>query len=379
MIDKKLKISIDSIVNSIKLLLYKEDEFLFNKLNFDDDNTFLEPLLFTYFNGKTHESFSKEILEEFMQGYFINKNTVKIKYLYNTNGIAYLPKIGYFKGSPPTQIDQLHIVNDSKIELLKDNCELLNSVLKTDKKDCKSNGINLSLAISEKNIFFLTNSLQYIKYSSPEYYNLMDICCKKMVLFKADPNYINSFATINAHGIAFFNVYQENYDEVFFVDDIAHQTGHIILTTLLFERNKFFLIDENKNIGIITNIDKEYRSFYILFHALFTYYTSLLCLNKCIENKCFNLSQTHEAKGRIGFYLKKLMSDMDSFKKVIDFYNGIEFVLTNDGIEIYHMMKITFTEMITKWYSISKKYDYKNQPYNFTYQEFIKLNPINNA
>lgn len=46
--------------------------------------------------------------------------------------------------------------------------------------------------------------------------------------------------------MAFFNVYQEGYDEVFFVDDISHQTGHIIMNTFWFERKEHFLINEKK-------------------------------------------------------------------------------------------------------------------------------------
>ena len=36
----------DEIINTIKLLLYKENTSVFKKLNFDDDEVFLEPLLF---------------------------------------------------------------------------------------------------------------------------------------------------------------------------------------------------------------------------------------------------------------------------------------------------------------------------------------------
>lgn len=87
------------------------------------------------------------------------------------------------------------------------------------------------------------------------------------MLFKTNPENTNSFATINAHGIAFFNVYQEEYDEVFFVDDISHQTGHIIMNTFWFKRKEHLIINENENIKAITQEPQEYRSFYILFHA----------------------------------------------------------------------------------------------------------------
>ena len=64
-------------------------------------------------------------------------------------------------------------------------------------------------------------------------------------MFRTDPKNTNSFATIKAHGMAFFNVYQDEYDEVFFVDDIAHQTGHIIFNVMIYESNRFFKKDKN--------------------------------------------------------------------------------------------------------------------------------------
>ncbi|AOR28371.1 hypothetical protein FORMB_13270 [Formosa sp. Hel1_33_131] len=66
----------DEIINTIKLLLYKENTSVFKKLNFDDDEVFLEPLLFAYFNSKSYNSYPKEALEEMLQGYFIKKEEI---------------------------------------------------------------------------------------------------------------------------------------------------------------------------------------------------------------------------------------------------------------------------------------------------------------
>src|SRR5690554_6194632 len=85
------------ILENIQLLLYKEIPSLLEKLNFEDDKTFSEPLLLAYFNSKKYNPFPKEVLEELMQGYFTEKEPLKIEHSYNKNGIAYIPNIGYFK------------------------------------------------------------------------------------------------------------------------------------------------------------------------------------------------------------------------------------------------------------------------------------------
>ena len=158
------------------------------------------------------------------------------------------------------------------------------------------------------------------------------------------------------------------------MDDIAHQTGHIIMTAILFERKKYFLFDENQNIGTFTKNKLEYRSFYILFHALYTYYTTFLCLDACLENNCFNIKQIHEAKGRIGFYLQKCKSDLLNFEKVINYHNGLQNVLSTEGIEIYQNIENKYFEILEK-HKETIQFIYINQPYNFTYSEFLKLNP----
>ena len=370
----------DEIINSIKLLIYNDSPSLLEKINFDDDTIYLEPLLFSYFNCKKDDFFSKEVLEEILQGYYINKEELKIEYSYNKNGIVYVPKRGYFKKQSKRAFLPIAFINGTSIEIIKYSHPLIDSVFKigSDNK-INENNIKFNEDVYNQNIGFLKNAFDFIKLSSKKHYDLIEQCCKKVVLFETDPENINSFATINAHGIAFFNTYQKDYDEVFFVDDITHQTGHIILTTILFKRKDYFLINENENIKIITKNKREYRSFYILFHALYTYYSSLTCLDNCIEYKCFNKRQTYEAKGRIGFYINKCLLDLSNFEKVVKHFKGIENVLTKEGIDLFNEIKNKLIEVINKWYSITIIFHYNNQPYNFTYSEFIKLNPTTDA
>lgn len=365
------------LINSIKLLLYKENPSILEKINFEDDTIFLEPLLFAYFNSKKDNLFSETMLTEIMQGYFVEKEPLLLKESFNNEGIAYVSNLGYFDKNK-TKVDAIYIVQNSSIELLIHPIVHLKTIFRDFNENIlDENKIEISKEFSLKYENALTKALQYIKTSNKVHYDLIAQCCKKIVLFKTDLKNTNSFATINAHGIAFFNVYQENYDEVFFVDDIAHQTGHIIMTTILFERKKYFLIDENQNIGTFTKNKLEYRSFYILFHALYTYYTTFLCLDACLENNCFNKRQTHEAKGRIGFYLQKCKTDLINFEKTINYHNGLQNVLSSEGIEIFKNIANKYFEVLKKHEEVTL-FKYKNQPYNFTYSEFVKLNPLNN-
>jgi hypothetical protein len=366
----------EKIIETIKILIYKEAPHLIEKLNLEDQDAFLEPLLFAYFNRKEN-LFSREALKEILQGFFKKNETIKNEYTFNKNGIAYIPKIGYFRKDEIKPFDTIIILPKTNFEVI--TYQIIN--LKYIFRDFNNIVIDESKIIIFKMLYednkkSLSSALSNIKQYSNNHYSLIEKCCKKIVLFKTDPKNTNSFATINAHGIAFLNVYQKEYDEVFFIDDIAHQTGHIIMTTLSFKRKEYFLIDENENIKSITNNPKEYRSLYILFHALYTYYTTTLCLDNCLSNNCFDEKKTHEAEGRVGFYLIKYKLDLDSFMEVANHYNGLEMVLTKKAIFIFQMISEQFIQIRNKYYSTLKEFSYKNQPYNFTYNEFIKLNPI---
>ena len=66
-----------------------------------------------------------------------------------------------------------------------------------------------------------------------------------------------------------------------------------------------------------------------------------------------------------------------NFEKVINYYNGLESVLSSEGIEIFKNIANKYFEVLKKHEEVTL-FKYKNQPYNFTYSEFVKLNPLNN-
>ncbi|QDW19718.1 hypothetical protein [Flavobacterium sp. KBS0721] len=364
------------IINTIKLLIYKENPSLLEKIDFDDDTLFLEPLLFFYFNQKVDFLLPDGLLPELIQGYFLNKYELNINHSFYKNEITYLPKLGYFKKNETTFSDPIYLIENTDIEVLKYSGNLLRNIF----TDISGNLISdcdiiLDITLFEKNIAYLTNAVTFIKENSNDHFQLIEKCCKKILLFKSEPTNTNSFASIKAHGIAFLNVYQDEYDEVFFIDDIAHQTGHIILTTLFYNRKTIFKINEEQDVEDILKL-KDHRTIYILLHALYTYYTTFLCLDNCLKNNKFNKQQEKEAIGRIGFYLNKCYFDLNRFEKINLFYKGIDNVLTEDGKEIYNLITRKYLEISQKWQSTTNNFDYSNQPYNFTFKLFDKLNAL---
>lgn len=365
----------DKIAETIRLLIYKQSPKLIEKLDLEDEDTFLEPLIFSYFNEPIREV---EQLEEILQGYYVNiPDDIKRDYSYNDEGVAYIPKLGYFKKDKKKSFKNIRYIPKTNIEIIPYKLNSFRNIF----KNLKNNLIPYSEIIIKKELYNfykkpLSSALSILKETIPDHYSLIENHCKKIVLFKTSPRNTNSFATMSVHGIAFLNVYQEDYDEVFFIDDIAHQTGHIIIYTLTFNKKDFFVIDETIQINKFTKKTKEYRTFYILFHALYTYYTTLICLDASYSSSRLSKKQRLEILARIGFYLIKYEVDLKNFKKIVSDVGSIDKILTKKAQTMFEPVLGSFQKFYQKYFYKIEHFLYRNQPYNFTFKDFAQENSI---
>jgi hypothetical protein len=388
----------NELIQDIKILLYKYDSSIFDRINYENNDIYQEPLLFAYFNAKT----KKTSLESIIYGYTDeNLRPKKLNIKSDSYGRIYLPKIGWFITNQKNELYQLSKNQENNYILLKDNfsigysfepieiiedtnIELLKYPIPSLEGfyyDVDGNFIDVEIEeISKLHIHNIQKALKIIKELIPNHYNLIESITKKVVLFNVDTTQRNSFATLNAQGISFFNAYQEDYNEVFFIDDIAHQTGHLILNSLIYDVQQFLkihpdIVVEKLHLG---NNTKETRSIYIVFHALYTYYTSFICLDAYLDFKATcNDKKTHEAKGRMLFYIGKCFQDIHLVENnKINNIETINDIFTEKGKEMYLEIKRKYSLMVDKWGELLKKLNMSNQPYNFTYSKFLEINPL---
>ena len=377
---------------NIKILLYKQDEKIFEILDFENNAIYKEPLFFAYFNEKTNK---KNGVESIAYGFSDKVNIFQI--FSDEFGRIYLPNVGWFltnyksdvfnfdklnfklfKGNEPVAFifEKLEIIENTSIELLKYPIELLKQFYYNTENEL----LNVEIEnITKKQIKNLTKAYQLIKENIPHQFELIEKYAPKCVIFNIDTYQRNSFATLSAQGIGFYNAYQEDYDEVFFVDDIVHQTGHAIFNIMIYEAENFFKISRNTILEVITMPDGSFienRDLHVIFHALYTYYTSFICLDACLENNVWEGKQRHEAMGRIAFYINKCYTDLLLVDSPINSENKANEYFTENGLLIYRELKAKWKEMYKKWFEITKHFDMSNQPYNFTYSKFLELNPL---
>ena len=386
------------LIQNIKILLYKYDSNIFDRLNYENNDIYQEPLLYAYFNSKIKGT----NLENILYGY-TNENLRprKLKVKTDTYGRIYLPKIGWFitgeknKSYSLLKVDSsysllsnevnqnyvfepIEIIEGTNIEILKYPVPLLNELY----YDVDGNIIHVEIEdITKNQKHHIKNAFNIIKFLASDHYRLIEDITKKVVIFNVDTTLRNSFATLNAQGISFSNAYQEDYNEVFFIDDIAHQTGHLIFNTLIYEVEQFLKIHpetvvEKLHLG---NNTMETRSIYIIFHALYTYYSTFICLDAYLDDKKNDYDRkTHEAMGRMLFYLGKCYQDIVLVENnEIKDVTSVDDIFTLKGKGIYNEIKNKYSEVYQKWKDRVKNLNMSNQPYNFTFSKFLELNPLN--
>ena len=391
----------EKLIESIKILLYKEDSDIFDKIDFEDDDIYKDPLLYAYYKYGDSSEIS---LDQILYGY--QEDSVKPEVLnVNTDnfGRIYFSKLGWFhtsiknqeveflkleksgfniklnKEDVPFVFEPCEYIEGTTIELLKYPISLFSSLY----EDEKPREIEIEI-ISKKHKEHLTKALSFIKDLYPSQYEIIASTVKKMVVFKSDANTSevldntqkNSFATLYALGCAFFNAYQENYNEVFFVDDIAHQTGHVILYNLLQSPDEVFSIDPFAQPYITSKEQKfrDSRSIYIIYHALYTYKVIVNSLDLLLRNKSLTPEKEFEALGRMKIYLHKYLYDLELLENKENGHKGIEGICTEKGKTIFLDFKKNYLEKAEYWTAKLTEFSLAKQPYNFSFSIFKELN-----
>lgn len=382
-ITKFIQPNMASLAESIKFLIYEKDPKLFELLNFEEDAIFLEPLLFSYFNSKDKRFPLAQILFGYIKESLRPKD---IEVWADNNGIIYLPQIGYFKtelrntflklscsGSVEDFIFSkgnvnINTIKESSIILPDLNVEIYqhNNVLYSEIFPGLSETGSLS-GLMDKHSAHLWKAKDIIKKYFPFYFDLIKKVGRGIMIFDSENQF--SFGAMRAQGVAFLNTRKAN-NEVFFVEDLVHQFGHVIFNIVTADKTEFFAIDiSNMSLGDLTNDENDKnKELYGSFHGLFTETSINMCFDILLENKVFSNEKLHELYGRFS-------DDMKRFKKALEKLN-YPHIYTSSGLELYHLFNEQYDRIYQKWEDIIHGYNTSNQGYIFDYNKFVELNPL---
>ncbi len=364
-----------------RTIVYRQSPNVFDRLDFNDDDIFLEPLLFLY----PHLPAEFQNLEQLLFGYIPNNSkpdslTIKT----DKKGMVYIPRIGYIYTNTPnkqlklkwnteistfskednTNITVLRIVKpiyiQTKLEIYRDEIAELDSYFAGQENEG-------SLNVEEQYIRHsatVEKAIDIIKSIYPEYYDKFSKVIRGIYLFYRNGK--RSFASLQSIGISYINVEPEN-SIVSFLEDIIHQSSHNMFYYVLLP-NDVFAVDPYSLVKKNSRHKAAHGKIYGSFHALFTLTNINTCLARCIRENVFKGLQLYEAKGR-------LSDNMKRFKTALEVFNYRK-IFTKKGWELYHSLKETYHDIYEENASTIESLDTSNQPYVFSLKKLLEANPI---
>lgn len=367
-----------SVIDSLKLLLYKRHENIFDRIDFEDDTIYQEPLLYTYVTQQ-----DDIWLDAIIYGFERNPKD-RILVFSNKNGIIYIPKVGYFHTEKIAEKLYLEKDNnvfsikdeknnevffryeplyflDEGIELVKTQHPLFENLFKNTSDIVVD--VNIDKTYS-KHINHFNTALKIIKENNYDYFTLIKKAVKKVMIYKGEPY---SFAAIQAHNMVFLNAHDEN-DEVFFLDHILHEGAHVIFNTLTYNsKMELFTVPFKTNLSVITKDENDHGELYGRFHGMFTQSNINQCMEVCIDRNVFSGKQHRELLGRFSSNMKRFRAGVDRF--------NIRELYKEDGQKWYDFFFKRYEEIYFRNESLINSFNVSNQPYVFSYEIFDKANP----
>jgi hypothetical protein len=342
-------------------------------LDYSNDDAFLEPTLFAYFSRK-HPHVT---LEQVLFGYLPDPSLLpSFEAFTDSQGLVYLPRLGHLATSErnavvtiesdtlTVRVRDLTRVRSTEIELCLEDDPLLGKFF----EDEDGRRIDHELKGSS-HITALNTAFDVLRDISPTLSNALTAVTRRIVVFSAAD--FESFATVSAHGTAFFEVPPtRKATEVFFIEDMAHQCGHVLFNAATVNRELFLEIDPATPLRQFTDIADEQRDIYTAFHGVFTEAMMCVALSACLEANVFGNvcedDKQFELLGRLSFVAKRFQLDLLSLH-----HAGI---FTPLGESIIHQFGKIFDDIYARCKDRITQFDHSNQLYTFSLERFLDAN-----
>ncbi|ACU58764.1 HEXXH motif-containing putative peptide modification protein [Chitinophaga pinensis] len=387
--DLRLQDKLEELAQTIKILVYKEDENIISLLDINDDDIFLEPLLFAWFNNATAPN--RPSLEQILFGYISEEQRPNsFTATFDPHGIAYLPKMGSICLTGATHVETAQVRyrggttfevrhGDTLLphtfvplqmvggfELLPFNHPLFYKYFVPVREDAVVD----ASAIDTYNISVLQRdnlerALKLIEAHCPAFYRMSCMTNRKIVIFNSEP--VNSFATKELQGTVFLNA-NANSNIAFFLDDLIHQWSHNMLNAYMFNMDEYFVINpELKLLSDYSGITADKRNIYDAFHGIFTVAQRVKCFDVLFRLKdAFSREERHELIARYCDQSRRYKTGMQTVV--------FSEVYTDAGENLYTSLHEGIEHTLENIRHILDRADFSNQVSRFSYPNFCLLN-----
>lgn len=339
-------------------------------LDFSNETIFLEPTLFTLLGQK----YSKVTLEQILYGYLSNPARLASFAAYaDWQGLVYLPRLGHLptetngailtvdSSAVACRLHEVRHICESQIELRLTGDPLLASVF----QDADELDVPIEPNAANQYSCTMDRAFETLQIVAPVLFECLAAVTRRIVLFRSEK--LGSFADIAAHGTAFLNVAQpEITTQVFFVEDLAHQCGHILFSAMTVNRAEYLRADPTTPLQRFTGAADERRDLYTAFHGVFTEALMCIALFSCLDAGVFSGQKLHALLGRLSFVMKRFQLDLLNLQHPELF--------TTRGLTVVHECGRVFDEVYRCTKDRIIRFDLSNQSYTFSYERFRALN-----
>lgn len=303
---------------------------VFDTLDYEDDEAFLEPLIYSAGN------FPEIVLDlyELLQP---DPSPMELRCK-----PYFVPNHGYFDTS---KNEILPIERASGIEVLLGGIQSMEML-------CGKYNLP-KIDDSER----VKNALYHLANSSPELFDLFERACKRIVLFRAAKS--NSFASNAMPNTVFINLsHGDSLPAI--IEDLTHQAMHCVFSDVE-QSDGLYTAPSEDLLNLHINAISGSRTISVLHHSCLTLASSSKALDNLIIRSRLSDCDTLEAKARIGFLSKKMALDLSTAIEL----NMLTF-----------KWKQKFWALIAKLRSKNMPEDwlYQSQGYNFNFSAFCAEN-----
>lgn len=321
-----------------------------------------EPLLFSHLTGGAPPSGLGAVLYPYLEPELRRESTT---FTPDSRGVIYLPRVGYFRvqagEGEASRFEPILTVSGTALELLRYDHPLFQRHYGGATASVFLGPVSLPLHHRDH----LARAVSVIRRVWPTLAELMEEVTRRVHVFHALD--VNSFATLAAYGCAFLNAGLED-DEVFFIEDLVHQCGHILFSAVTFEGAVYLAVAGDTPLGSLTGDRDERRTLYVALHGLVTEALMTRCLARCHEEEIFTGKKRQELLGRLSFIFRRLHRDLQNL--------AFRHVYTSKGAELYEFCCTVFNDVFRKHGTELGSLDMEGQGYTFDYRRFDQRNPM---
>ncbi len=174
-----------------------------------------------------------------------------------------------------------------------------------------------------------------------------------------------SFAADCAPGVAFLNLTGRENNEVFLLEDLAHQCGHVLLSLATKDAQGFFRVP-----ALAPLPEAEERSPWVLMHGVVTETLMARCLYGCLQLPDTELlpQRRHEVVGRLASVLRRFAVDISLLVNCQ--------LLAPQGLRLIREFGAPCREIVATLGRRLNDIQLDNQGYRFDFDRFLARNPL---